>query len=94
MSDDVEAHAELTAIIDNGDNYERDPDSSGWNIVPEAAATKIIAAGYVKMPSREAIANAVLTVTATSESRAYMWDEEEQLTEAILALLTGKAPHE
>jgi hypothetical protein len=59
MSDDLNAHAELVAIIDNGDNYERDFDSAGWKIVPEWAATAIIAAGYVKTPSVQKVAAAI-----------------------------------
>ena len=81
----MSAHEDLTAIIDNGANYERDPDTSGWKIVPEWAANAVIAAGYVKMPSREALAEALFQVYDHGTSPNAFREAD-----AILALLAGK----
>jgi hypothetical protein len=93
MSDDGNAHAELTAIIDNGANYERDPDTSGWNIVPEWAATAIITAGYVKVPSREALGSVIWHASRADEGTISVTGANI-IADAILALLAGQAPHE
>ena len=86
----MSAHVELTAIIDNGNNYERDEDTAGWVIVPEWAATKIIAAGYVKMPSREAIMRVLRRKRTRGNTSA---DGDSGATaDLILALLAGEVP--
>ena len=81
-------HVELTAIIANLNNYELDEDTAGWVIVPERAATKIIAAGYVKMPSREAIMRVLRRKRTRGNTSA---DGDSGATaDLILALLAGE----
>jgi hypothetical protein len=76
MSDDPTALNELAAILTRNTTTCLDSALVGSEYLARDIAEAVLAAGYVKRPSREAIANAVLSVTATSESRAYMWDKE------------------
>ena len=82
----MNARDELVEVIAADSNYERD--GAGWGLVAGLAADAVIAEGYVKTPSREAIMRVLRRKRTRGNTSA---DGDSGATaDLILALLAGE----